>query len=656
MNASHAGRPREWRRVLRATGNGKSTLLVRRVSTALILLILAGGGSATAFEFLGIKVFEDQSEVDAEAVIADPQPYSASLVTSAENDLEARLRDASRLLAGAGEPANGAAGLLATARADYKRLLGALYDQGYYGGTISISVDGREAASLPPDAPLAKPATVELRVEPGPLFRFGRIGIANRAPADVPADDAVEAPESLGFAVGEVARSNIILKAETLAVEAWQQLGYAEAKVVDRQVVADHATLRVDVAIVVEPGRRALVGPVAVRGAERMDPAFVAQQTGLVAGAEYDPDDIERAEKRLARLDVFRAMRVEAAGATGSDGVLPFDVIVEEQPGRRFGVGATYSNVDGLGLEAFHLWRNLFGQAERLRLDAKLAGINWPLDTAQFDYAFGATFTKPGFLNPDNDFVAAIAAERTVLPAYIETSATGRLGLTQFLTDEITLDGAVFYERSVFEDDFGTRDFSIAGLTAGAVWDARDDAQDATEGVYLAATAEPFYETTRGYLAFRASAEARAYWGLMDDQLVLAGRAKLGALVGPDLADIPPDRLFFAGGGGSVRGYAYRGIGVENADGTVSGGRYLLEGSLEARYKATEEIGVVGFLDAGYVAADSFPGLDQLRLGVGAGLRYYTGLGPLRLDVAVPLNKRARDPDYAIYVGIGQAF
>ena len=614
-----------------------------------------GGTSASAFEFLGIKLFEDQSEVDAEAIIADPQPYSATLTTPATGDLESRIRNASTL-SSQGEPANGAAGLLARARADYKRILGALYDEGYYGGYISILVGGREAAKLPPDTVLPKPVAVELKVEPGPLFHFGRIAIANRAPADVPADDVVEAPEHVGFAAGEIARSNVVLRAETLAIEAWRQLGYAEAAVANREVVADHATRMVDVTIVVEPGRRAVFGPVAVRGTDRMDPDFVAQQTGLVPGDEFDPDDIRRAQKRLSRLDVFRAMRLEAAGSIGSDGVLPFNVLVEEQAGRRFGAGASYSSVDGIGLEAFHLWRNLFGRAERLRLDAKVAGINWPIDSAQFDYAFGATFTKPGFLNPDNDLVAAVSAERTVLPAYTETSATGRVGMTQYLFDDVTLDGAAYYERSIFDDDFGTRDFSIAGFTAGAVWDARDNAQDATSGFYLAATAEPFYETMRGYLAFRSTTEARAYWALANDRFVLAGRAKLGALAGPALADIPPDRLFFAGGGGSVRGYAYRGIGVENPDGTVTGGRYLLEGSLEARFRATDEIGIVGFIDGGYVAADTFPGLDQLRLGIGAGLRYFTSLGPLRLDFAVPLNKRARDPDYAIYVGIGQAF
>lgn len=612
---------------------------------------------ASAFEFFGIKLFEDQSEIDADAVIGDPQTYTATLETAATGDVANAIRNASALLADQAAPASGAAGLLAKARSDYRRILGALYNQGYYGGAISILVGGKEAANLPVDTDLPDPVAVVLRVDAGPLFRFGEVNIVHRAPLADNDGDWVEAPEVAGFGAGLVARATVVARAEQLAVEAWRQQGYAEATVVDRQVVADHATDTVDVTITVAPGRHATVGQIGVSGTNRMDPTFVAQQTGLNPGDDYDPDDIERAEKRLARLDVFRAMRIEAAGAIGNDGVLPFNVIVEEQAERRFGVGATYSTIDGLGLEGFHLWRNLFGRAERLRLDAKVAGINWPISTEEFDYAFGGTFTKPGFLNPDNDLVASISAERSVLPAYTETSASARVGLTQYLFDQLTLDGAAFYERSLFEDDFGTRNFSLAGLSGGLIWDARDNPSDATEGFYVNVTAEPFYEFYYGNPAFRTTAEVRGYLNLMGDkQLVLAGRAKIGALVGPALDEIPPDRLFFAGGGGSVRGYGFKSIGVDGPGDTVTGGRYLVEGSIEARYKVTNDIGVVAFVDGGYVAADSFPGLDQLRIGVGAGVRYYTGLGPLRLDVALPLNKRPGDPDYALYVGIGQAF
>lgn len=231
------------------------------------------------------------------------------------------------------------------------------------------------------------------------------------------------------------------------------------------------------------------------------------------------------------------------------------------------------------------------------------------------------------------------------------------MGLTQYLFDQLTLDGSAYYERSLFEDDFGTRNFSLVGLSGGLIWDARDNAQDATEGFYVNVTAEPFYEFYYGNPAFRTTAEVRGYLNVLGDkQLVLAGRARVGALVGPAIDEIPPDRLFFAGGGGSVRGYGFKSIGVDGPGDTVTGGKYLVEGSLEARYKVTNDIGIVAFVDGGYVAADELPGLDQLRIGVGAGVRYYTGLGPLRLDVAVPLNKRPGDPDYALYVGIGQAF
>lgn len=621
---------------------------------ALAPLLVPG---ASAFEFFGIKLFEDQSEIDADAVIGDPQTYTATLETTATGDVANAIRNASALIADQGAPASGAAGLLAKARSDYRRILAALYNQGYYGGAISILVGGKEAANLPVDTDLPDPVAVVLKVDAGPLFRFGNVNIVHRAPLASHEGDEVEQPEVAGFGAGLVAKATVVARAEQLAVEAWRQQGYAEAEVVDRKVVANHATDTVDVTITVAPGRHATVGEIGVSGTSRMDPVFVARQTGLNPGDDYDPDDIARAQKRLARLDVFRAMRIEAAGAIGTDGVLPFNVIVEEQAERRFGVGATYSTIDGLGVEGFHLWRNLFGRAERLRLDAKVAGINWPISTEEFDYAFGGTFTKPGFLNPDNDLVAAISAERSVLPAYTETSASARAGMTQYLTDQLTLDGSAYYERSLFEDDFGTRNFSLVGLTGGLIWDARDNPSDATEGFYVNVTAEPFYEFYYGNPAFRTTAEVRGYLSVMGgNQLVLAGRAKVGALVGPALDEIPPDRLFFAGGGGSVRGYGYKSIGVDGPGDTVTGGKYLVEGSLEARYKVTSDIGVVAFVDGGYVAADSLPGLDQLRLGVGAGVRYYTGLGPLRLDVAIPLNKRPGDPDYALYVGIGQAF
>lgn len=612
---------------------------------------------ATAFELFGIRLFEDQSDRDAAAVIVDPQPYFVTFSSSEGGAVENAVRNASALLADEAEPASGAAGLIAKARGDYRRMLAALYAEGHYGGTISIRIGGVEAANLPPDTSLPDPVDVTIAVSAGPLFSFSDVVIVNQAPPTTDPEDQVDLPVMRGFGVGEVARSPVILRAEQLALEAWRQQGYAKAEIVSRDVVADHATNTVAATITVNPGRLAAFGPIAVSGTTNMNPAFVAQQTGLAVGQPYDPDDLDRAQWRLDRLEVFRAARLEAAETIGSDGLLPYELIVDELPGRRFGVGATYSTVDGLGVEAFHLWRNLFGQAERLRLDARVASIGFPVDTADFDYFVGGTFTKPGFYHPDVDLVAAISAERTVYPTYTETSATARAGVTWFYSEELTFEGGGSFERSRFDDDFGTRDFAVAGVYAGVVFDGRDSDVDPTEGWYASGNLEPFYDFIYGNAGARFLVEGRTYFGFgEEDPFVLAGRVKAGAVIGPSLAEIPPDKLFFAGGGGSVRGYGFKSIGVDDGSGTITGGRYLLEASLEARARVTDDIGIVGFVDGGYVAADVFPGLEDLRLGAGIGARYYTGLGPLRLDLAFPLNKRPGDPDYAIYAGIGQAF
>lgn len=380
-------------------------MTVRRGLQALAMLAVPGlvlgagllfAGTANAFQFLGLTLFEDQADIDAESVIADPQPYTVTITTNATGEVDAAIRGASMLLADAARPASGAAGLLVRARGDYRRILGALYSQGHYGGAISIRVGGREADTLPPDTALPKPVAVEIFVNPGPQFTFGTIEIVNEAPPTNDAGDIVQPVASAGLQNGQVAKSTVVLAAEQLVVKAWEHQGHAKAAVVSRDVVADHRTSRVDVTIVIDPNGFARVGEIGVQGTEKMNPDFVVRQTGLQPGAEYDPDDILLSEKRLARLDVFRAMRIEEAAAITPDGTLPMTVIVEELPLRRFGFGATYSTTDGLGLEAFHLWRNLFGQAERLRLDAKIAGIAFPIDSAEFDYAFGGVFTKPG--------------------------------------------------------------------------------------------------------------------------------------------------------------------------------------------------------------------------------------------------------------------
>lgn len=618
---------------------------------------LALPAPAVALELFGITIFKSRADRDEEAVIGDPQNYTVDfIVEGGDGDVEEAVKNASGLWRGRDDPASGAAGLIAKARGDYRALLGALYRQGRYGGVIAITIDGRDAARLEPDAVFPDPVAVSVRVTPGPVFTFSGAGVINPAPPPADEGDAVEAPSDKGYAPGEVARSTAVKDAAALSLEAWRQQGHAKARIADTSIVADHDTSTVDAALTVDPGPKAFYGMLAVEGTGRMDPEFVAWMAGLEPGAEYDPDDLARASKRLARLDVFTSQRFVEADAIGDDGILPVSLVVQERKPRRIGVGATFSTTDGLGVEGYWLHRNLFGKAERFRVEGKVAGIGRTSDVRDFDYRLAATFTRPGFITRDTDLSVTAEAEREVLPAYKRTAGGGEVRLSHLFSETLSGYGAVFGEYARYNDVFGTRDFTTAGARAGLVRDTRDSETDATKGFYLSAEAEPFHEFTYANTAVKAVGEARAYVAPGDgDRVVLAARIKAGMLAGMPIAEAPPDKLFFAGGGGSVRGFGYKSIGVDTPLGLV-GGRSLFETSAEIRLKATDTIGVVAFADAGAVGPRATPDFSDMRFGAGLGLRYYTALGPLRLDAAIPLNRRPGDSSFAVYAGIGQAF
>ncbi len=615
---------------------------------------------AAAFELFGVRIFGGGDKDAVEDVIGEPQNYEVQIdVLGSDDAVTDALANASQLLTDQNKPASGSAGLIAKARADYQRLLAALYTEGHYGGSISIKVDGQEAGRLAPDATLSDPASVFISVDPGPQFRFGQAEIVNAAPATADPDDFVARPEEEGFASGEIARSGEIKKAGRLAVEAWRQQGFAKAKVSKRRIEAAHDQNLLDAILTIRPGRKAYYGPVTVEGNDRMDPEFIAYMADLPPNGEYDPDDLKRAEERLARLGVFSTARAEEAEQIGSGGSLPIAFIVQEQLPRHFGIGGTFSTTDGAGIQAFWQHRNLAGKAERLRVDASVASTSSSFDLDSLSYRIGASFVKPGVFTPDTNFVASVNGIRENLKAYDRTAVLAEMGFTRIISKNLMARAKLTGEYAKFSDPvFAKREFTTVGFVGGITFDSRDNKTDPAHGYYADAELQPFHEFNFGNTAIRGTVEGRIYRAFdRQERAVLAARLKAGFLAGSPISQTAPDKLFFAGGGGSVRGYAYRNIGVATPIGFVTGGRSLVEGSVELRTRINEAFGAVAFVDMGNVSASSFPDFAQkTRFGVGAGVRYYTGLGPIRLDFAVPLNKQAGDPDFSIYIGLGQAF
>lgn len=613
-------------------------------------------GDALAFKVFGYGFFEP----DAEPVSPDSQPYSIDVaVDTQDTDLADRLKEASQLYVDRDQKAPASTpAFLSRAHAEYDRLLASLYANGYYGGTIAITVAGRPLETLSPDARLPRPVPVTIAVTPGPLFRFGSVVIKGRAPAArEPADRIKATPEKLGLVSGEPARSEIVIQSQSALVDEWRQDGYPKARATSPAIVANHKTDRLDVDIGVASGPAAVYGPVSVTGTDRMDPGFVAWISGLVPGQPYDPDDNERALKRLRRLQVFNATSLVEAASVTPAGTLPMTIAVAERPLHVFGAGGSYSTEDGLGVEGYWEHRNLFGRAERLRFEARMSGVDGT-DPRNFTYLAGATFVKPGVWDPVTDLTAGLTASREVYDPYSQNTFRARVGLAHEFFEGLNGTVAVNGEVDRVDDSFGSRTLVLASLPAGLAYDGTDDKLEPTRGFRARLDVEPFHEFEYGNTGLATKLQGSTYVALdANARYVVAARAAVGSIVGAPADEMPADRLFFAGGGGSVRGYAYRSIGPRIDDHDVVGGLSLVEASLEFRARVTDTIGIVPFVDAGSAFVSSLPDFSEtIKVGAGIGLRYYTGLGAIRADIAVPVNPDPGDSAFAFYIGLGESF
>lgn len=546
-----------------------------------------------------------------------------------------------------GDQPQSGADVTAAARADYGRLIGVLYEEGFFAPVISIRLDGREAAGISPLAPPDRVDRVEITVQTGPAFRLGQAQIAPLA-----ADTRLPP----GFRTGQPAGTALLRDTTEASLLAWRMQGHANAAVARQSITAQNRTGVLDVDIGLAPGPVLRFGALRATGQVRMRPERIAAIAGLPTGAVTSPTALARAEARLRDTGAFSAvaLRLEPAGGTDSADVT---AILDEAPLRRIGFGAELASDAGIQFSAYWLHRNLLGGAERLRFDLAIAGVDDLASDDEIDTTLSARFDRPASFGPDTGL--SLTTELVMLrePGYRITGARIGVTLTHRLSDQTSLSGGLGLDLSRIEDGLGQRDLRRLTLPLGLVHDRRDDLIDARAGSYVAAEVKGFglLGTAPGA---RITLDGRRYWPIGEgDATRLALRGQLGGIAGGDLADIPPDDLFFSGGAGTVRGQPYRSLGALQA-GQASGGRGFVGLSAELRHDlADSNFGLVGFADLGGISAAEFA-LDDAtwHSGVGIGLRYKTAFGPIRVDLATPSSGTAAGRDLLLYIGIGQAF
>ncbi|HUD28732.1 MAG TPA: BamA/TamA family outer membrane protein, partial [Novosphingobium sp.] len=436
--------------------------------------------------------------------------------------------------------------------------------------------------------------------------------------------------------------------------------GYPFAEVGQRDILLDQATAEGVYTLPVTVGPRGRFGGFSTDGDLAFDADHIQVLARFKRGELYDSRKVDDLRKALVATSLFSTVSVEPrkTGDAVGDGTEYVELHVKQDAGPPRTISGSLGYAAGEGITAQATWthRNMFPP------EGALIG-NAILGTRQ--QGAGVTFRRSNAGKRDRTLELVAEAFHNDYDAY--SAYTGRLAAriardsTPIWQKKYTYAFGVEFLATAetdYDADTGGRKrntYYVAGVNGQVGFDTSDDLLNPTKGYRATALIQPEATVRNGFDPYvRARLDASTYYPV-SDSLVLAARVRLGTIQGAGLFDIAPSRRLYAGGGGSVRGYAYQALGEQAPDGNPVGGRSLNEGSFEARYRFGN-YGVVAFVDAGQAYRETMPQFSDLRYGVGIGGRFYTNFGPVRLDVATPLGRKPGESRFNIYVSIGQAF
>ncbi|EEX08236.1 outer membrane protein, OMP85 family [Ruegeria lacuscaerulensis ITI-1157] len=561
-------------------------------------------------------------------------------------DLSKRIEETSSVMTAKSRGLDTPLEVLSAALSDYRTIVQILYDEGYFSPSVSIKLDGREAADL---STLSVPAQIDralIAIKPGPSFTFGTAVVQPLAPQ-------TEIPEA--FAPGKLATTGAIQRAASAGVQGWRDAGHAKAEVAGQKIIARHAQARLDAQIDLAAGPRLKFGKMFIEGSSDVRPQSIEKIAGFPSGEVYSPQKLQKVGTRLRRTGTFSTVSIRERETPNPDGTLDFDATFEDLPKRRLTFGLELASRDGLDVTATWTHRNVFRRAQRLRFEAAIRNIGGSED---IDGRIGLRLDQPDRLGPDDNTFWSALLERRNTDNYDVTVASLTYGARRTFSDRLYAEAAAGFSFSDADDAYGDRrKFKYLIIPTRSEWDERDSKVSATRGYYLDAQIMPFIGLAGSDTGIRMFFDGRGYTSFgTGGRVVLAGRVQLGSVIGPPADGVTPDFLFFSGGAGTVRGQPYQSLGVPVGTG-IAGGRSFLGLSGEVRGKVTEKLSLVGFYDYGIVDTSPFIGRgSESHSGAGLGVRYdLGGFGPLRLDLAYPVQGDTGN-GLQFYIGIGQAF
>ncbi len=561
-------------------------------------------------------------------------------------ETEASLREPfdslSTLAKNAKDPAN-AAQIDRRAREDADLLAELLRARGHYDALVRTRVEA---------APAGGGLVVTLEAEPGPVYRFAEVRLPGLETAG---EDLAALRDAFGVAAEQPVDAARVTTGEAALRAELGRRGYAFAEISEMDIALDHETRTAVLTLPVNPNGSRRFGRIRVEGRPLFGAGHIQRIARWKPGAPYEAALVEDLRRALIATGLVSSVALRPVA--GEDRSVDLAVALERAPMRTIAGQAGYGTGEGIRIEASWQHRNLLPPEGAVTFRGVLGTQ---------EQLIGAVLRRSNFLRRDQVLTAQLAvsnidraaydARTTILSGAIERQTniiwqkkwTWSAGAELVATDEEDVDV-----------DTGTtrrRTFFIGALPASLSYDGSNDLLDPTFGYRLAFRLSPEASLQSGTFGYARTQVDASVYQPFTPTVTLAARIRLGTILGAGRDRIAPSRRFYAGGGGSVRGYGFQRLGPRDPvfDDPI-GGRSLTEFAVEARVR-WGDWGIVPFLDGGNISTSPLPKFDNLRFGAGIGARYHTRFGPIRVDVGTPLNPRSGDSRVAVYVSLGQAF
>lgn len=484
---------------------------------------------------------------------------------------------------------------------------------------------------------------VSFIIAPGPVFKVNKVILKHSPQTNVPA------VQTLKIQKGQDLRAEAVLETAKELAKKVEELNCFQRVSISHQAVLDYKKFSADLNFTIEDFPQTNFGDLRFNGLTTICPDYLIRQVPWEKGTCFKVSKIKDYQRKLWETDLFKSLQIDYASPPDEFNQVPITVNAEERPHRTIKVGVGYESDNGPGIYFDWAHRNFFHRAEKLNFSTKANLV---------EQAMKINYIDPYFFADNKSLHLSSEAKNIDSDQYESISWNSEAIIKHKLNSNWQINYGLGYRLSEVTEFGVTDSFSLVFLPLKLIYDSRDNLLDPSKGQYFDLSVAPYYDLLSNSNPFTVTRANHMFYYALNDSAytILAFRTSVGSIMGTSQANIPADLRFFAGGGQSVRGYEYQSLSIVKDELTL-GGRSLIELSAEFRQKITDKYGFALFADGGNVFNEVFPDFSEtIRWAAGVGFRYYSGVGPIRVDIAFPVNKRSQDKVMQFYFSIGQAF